>query len=150
MISYGDVCALLQTAELPSKKSTVRLKLLDGSLMKPHWEIGFLVEYRRGKLRLQFQVLNKSNPSLISFESCKKLGLLKLDVDENTVNKAESFDNFPVTKGTAVKEYNDVFCGLRHIGDSTFVLISEIKAVQHTPRRIPAALRNKVKARLEN
>ena len=148
VISYGDVCALLQTAEPPLRKSTVRLKLFDGSVMKPRGEIDFLVEYRGVRYSLQFQVVSKSNRPLISFESCEKLGLLKLDVDENSVNKVDGVDNSPVTKETVVKEYNDVFHGLGHIGDSMFVLSSEVKPVQHTPRRIPIALQDKVKAKL--
>ena len=54
---------------------------------------------------------------------------MKLDIDENNVNKVESFDDSPVTKETIVKEFNDVFHGLGHIGDSVFVLKSEVKPV---------------------
>ena len=125
VISYGDVCALLQNAKPPLRKSTVRLKLFDGSVMKPRGEIDFVVEYRGERHSLQFQVVSKSNRPLISFESCEKLGLLKLDIDETNVNKVDSFDNSTLTKETVVKEYNDVFHGLGYIGDSMFVLSSE-------------------------
>lgn len=71
VISYGDVCALSQTADPPLRKSTVRLKLFDGSVMKPCGEIDFLVEYKGERHSLQFQVVGKR--PLISFESCEKL-----------------------------------------------------------------------------
>ena len=103
VISYGDVCALLQTAEPPLGKSTVRLKLFDGSVMKPSRDIDFLVEYRGERHSLQFQVVGKSKQPVISFGSWEKLGLLKLDIDENKVNKVESFDDSPVSKETIVK-----------------------------------------------
>ena len=66
--------------------------------------------------------------------------MLKLDVDESRVNRVDSFGKSPVTKETVVKEYNDVFHGQGHIGDSTFVFNSEVNPVQHKRHHIPIAL----------
>ena len=146
MISYRNVCVLLQTAEPPLENSTVRLKLFDGSIMKPLGQLEFLVEHTGERHSLLFQVISKPNRPLISFESCGKLGVFKLDVDKSRVNGVDSFGKSLVTKETVVKEYNDVFHGLGHIGDSTFVLNSEVKPVQHTPRA--SHLHSKIKLRL--
>ena len=137
---------LLQTAEPPLENNAVRLKLFDGSIMKPLGQQEFLVEQRGERHSLLFQVVRKSNRPLISFQSCEKLGVLKLDVDESRVNRVDSFGKSPVTKETVVKECNDVFHGLGHIVDSTFVLNSEVKPVQHTPRA--SQLHSKIKLRL--
>ena len=42
-------------------------------------------------------------------ESCGKLGLLRLDIDDNNVSKGDSFDNYSVTKETVVKKFTDMF-----------------------------------------
>ena len=46
--------------------------------------------------------------------------------------------------------YKDVFEGLGHIGDTTIITDSNIKPVQHSPRRVTVALRDKVKAKLDD
>ena len=104
VISYRDVCVLLQTAEPPLENSTVRLKLFDGSIMKPLGQLEFLVEHRGERHSLLFQVVSKSNRPLTSFESYEKLHVLKLDVDESRVDRVDSFGKSPVTKETVVKE----------------------------------------------
>ena len=45
LISYRDVCVLLQTAEPPLENSTVRPKLFDGSIMKPLGQLELLVKH---------------------------------------------------------------------------------------------------------
>ena len=59
VISYRDVCVLLQTAEPPLENSTVRLKPFDGSIMKPLGQLEFLVEHRGEIYSLLFQVVSK-------------------------------------------------------------------------------------------
>ena len=46
--------------------------------------------------------------------------------------------------------YRDVFEGLGHIGNTTIVTDPLVKPTQHSPRRVPIALRDKVKEKLED
>ena len=45
---------------------------------------------------------------------------------------------------------NSVFKGLGHIGDTTIITDPSVKPVQHAPRRVPVALRDRVKAKLDD
>ena len=54
----------------------------------------------------------------------------------------------PLSKDAILNTFKDVFEGLGHIGNSTFVTDETVKPVQHTPRRVPVALRDEVKEKL--
>ena len=46
--------------------------------------------------------------------------------------------------------YRDFFEGLGHMGDAAIVTDPLVKPTQHSPRRVPIALSDKVKAKLED
>ena len=46
--------------------------------------------------------------------------------------------------------YRDVFKRLGHIGNTAIVTDPLVKRTQHSPGRVPIALRDKVKAKLED
>ena len=56
----------------------------------------------------------------------------------------------PLTAQIILQDYQDVFKGLGHIGTSSFVVDPSATPVQHTSRRIPIALKNEVKAKVED
>ena len=47
-------------------------------------------------------------------------------------------------------DYKDVFEGLAHTGDTAIITDPLIKPTQHSPCRVPIALRDKVKEKLED
>ena len=55
-----------------------------------------------------------------------------------------------LTRDQILSDYKDVFKGLGHIGDTTIVPDPSVKPMQHSPRRVPVALRDKVKAKLDD
>ena len=77
------------------------------------------------------------------------MGLLQFDVDPpQSVHVVESTVKTLLTKETILTAYKDVFEGLGHIGDSTFMVNETVKPIQHAPRRVPVALRAEVKEKL--
>ena len=54
----------------------------------------------------------------------------------------------PLTTNAILTSYKDVFEGLAHIGNSTFVTDDKVKPVQHSPRWVPVALLEEVKEKL--
>lgn len=58
--------------------------------------------------------------------------------------------NGNLTRDQILSNYKDVFEGLGHIGDATIITDSSVKPVQHAPRRVPVALRDRVKATLDD
>ena len=66
-------------------------------------------------------------------------------------NKSTISDKSPTLAQEFILDHcKDVFEGLGHIGDSKIVLEQDVKPVQHTPRRIPVAIRDRVKKKLDD
>ena len=79
------------------------------------------------------------------------MGLLKFNfTPPEGVNMVENMADLPLTKEKILSNYKDVFDGLGHIGNSSLVTVDNIKPIQHTPRRVPVALRDEVKDKLSD
>ena len=79
------------------------------------------------------------------------MGLLKFNFTPlERVNMVENMADLPLTKEKILSNYKDVFDGLGHIGNSSLVTVDNIKPIQHTPRRVPVALRDEVKDKLSD
>ena len=79
------------------------------------------------------------------------MGLLKFNfTPPERVNMVENMADLPLTKEKILSSYKDVFDGLGHIGNSSLVTVDNIKPIQHTPRRVPVALRDEVKDKLSD
>ena len=71
-----------------------------------------------------------------------------MDIDpEESINVLKSGN---LTRDQILSNYKDVFEGLGHIGDTTIITDANVKPVQHAPRRVPVALRDRVKAKLDD
>ena len=115
--------------------------------MQPVGETMLTAERKGKRLGLKFQVVESSNKPLLSAEVCEQLGLLKVDIDpEESIHVLKSGN---LTRDKILSEYKDVFEGLGHIGDTTIITDHSVKPVQHAPRRVPVALRDRVKAKLD-
>ena len=153
IISYRDVAVISQTADLQLEKSKVKLRLFDGSIIKPCGET-ILKAHRKGStVELKFQVVDKTSKPLLSAETCEQLGLITL-AEEITlpVNnvETEAKKQIPLTKEKILKEYKEVFEGLGHIGNaSSFVVDQSHPPTQHAPRRIAVALKKEVKEKID-
>ena len=152
VISLRDLAVITQTGDPPLKSSKVKLRLFDGSLMKPR---GFatLKTHRNGSTaQLNFQVVDTKNKPLLSAETCERLGLLKVTINEASevnVVTAQDKPRVPLTIEAILKEYKDVFEGLGHIGIcSSFVVNPDHTPVQHAPRRVAVTLQKEVKEKI--
>ena len=147
VISHRNLVQLLQKCDPPPLKSNAQLKLFDGTLMQPVGETMLTAEKKGKRLDLKFQVVESSNKSLLLAEACEQLGLLKVDIDpEKSIHVLKSGN---LTRDKILSEYKDAFEGLGHIGDTTIITDPSVKPVQHAPRRVPVALRDRVKAKLD-
>ena len=148
VISHRNLVQLLQNGDPPLLKCNTQLKLFDGTWMQPVSETMLTAE-RKGKcLDLKFQVVESSNKPLLSAEACEQLGLLKVDIDpEESIHVLKSGN---LTRDQILSDYRDVFEGLGHIGYTTIITDPSVKPVQHAPRRVPVALRDRVKAKLDD
>ena len=79
-------------------------------------------------------------------ETHEQSELLKVELDpEESIN---SVRNSLLIRDQIFRDYSDVFEGLGHFGDTKIVTGPSIKPVQHSPSRLPVALRERVKAKL--
>ena len=126
----------------------MKLKLFDGSLMKPCGVATLKIHQSNPTKELDFQIVETVNKPLLSAESCVKLGMLKLSLTDATqVNSmvAESVkSSIPLTRKKILADYKDVFEGHGHMGESsTFVVNPNHPPVQHAPRQIPVTYKQK-------
>ena len=87
VMSYDDLSRITQTRNPPLQSSKVKLRLFDGSLMKPSGATSLTVENHNNSARLTteglvFQVIETNNKplQLLSAETCQKLGLIQLNI----------------------------------------------------------------------
>ena len=97
--------------------------------------------------------MDTKNKPLLSAETCEKLGLLKVTINEtsevNTVVTEQDKLQVPLKREAIQKEYKDVFEGLGHIGiSSSFVVNPDHTTVQHAPRRVIVTLQKEVKEKI--
>ena len=145
-ISHRNLVQLLQNGDPPIRKSNSQLKLFEGILISPVGEITLTVERKGNRRDLRFQVVKSTNKPLLSVETCEQLELLKVELDpEESIN---SVRNSLLTRDQIFRDYSDVFEGLGHFGDTKIVTEPSITPVQHSPSRLPVALRERVKAKL--
>lgn len=74
-----DLAVINQTGNPPLRSSKVKLKLFDGSLMKPYGVATVKIHRNNTTKELDFQVVDTPNIPLISAETCE-LGLIKLAI----------------------------------------------------------------------
>ena len=115
--------------------------------MKSIGECDLQVKYHNTRQTLKFQVVqDKCRP--LSAETCEKLQLIKFNSSlTNTVHQVS--DERPLSEEDLFSKYHDVFTGLGLIGNAKIVVDKNVTPVQHSPRRVPVALRKDVKKIIE-
>lgn len=129
------------------KKSNVKLTTYSGSRIIPEGQV--TVDIRIGGQTLDkviFQVIKDAPCSLLSGPTSEALGLIKVK-DELLVNAVA--DNKELTEEDVLTQYKDVFTGLGHIGDYKIELKEGAIPKQDPPRSVPVALRDELKAKLD-
>ena len=132
-------------------ESKSRLHLYDGSWMKPLGIGTVYAKYQDSVYKLGFQVVPTSvtRKPLLSANTCEKLGLLSINVPE-LINNA-NISTGELTEELVLKEYADVFTGTGLFRGECHIEIEEnARPVQHVPRRVPVALREAVRNKLDD
>ena len=112
--------------------------------MKPIRATSLTVENHNNPTRpitedLVFQVIETNNKPLLSAETCEKLGLIQLNIAP-LHSIAET--NAPLSREEILNTYKDIFEGLGHIGNASFVVDDKCTPVQ---QRIPVMIHKEVK-----
>ncbi|XP_078368291.1 uncharacterized protein LOC144652146 [Oculina patagonica] len=150
VLCLDDLSAITQLGDPPMKNSTVKLKLFGGSTMKPAGECDLHIKHNGTKHALKFQVIQDKCKPLLSAETCEKLQLIQLNasVTDSVHQLKDSVVPEPLSREELMSKFHDVFNGLGHIGDAKIVVDQSVTPVQHSPRRVPVALRKDVEKKI--
>ncbi|KAK0154441.1 hypothetical protein N1851_003463 [Merluccius polli] len=104
--------------------------------MEPKGKAKLKCYHKDKEYELDFQVVDGNSPAIIGRDACTELGLIK------RVFKIGNEDNI-------LGEYEDLFTGLGCVpGLHHIQLDKEVPPVIHAPRKVPVALKDKVKVEL--
>lgn len=121
VINYRHLSILLLNGTPKLGKRSVKLKMYDGSIMRPMVNV-FDSGTQRQLPHPKVSSSGQPKQALLSAESCEVMGLLQFNLNiPQDVHVVEGPANPPLTKDAILNTYKDVFEGLRHIGDYTFV-----------------------------
>ena len=82
VISYHNLSMLLQTDGTPKLgQISVKLKMYDGSIMRPTGETCLTVEHNGSYHTVKFQVVDSPKKILLSSKSCEGIGLLQFNLN---------------------------------------------------------------------
>ena len=101
----------------------------------------------KGELHhLQFLVIEQNAPSILGRKTCQDLGTVLRIMSVDNLSEPHS----PLTQAEIMSEYSDVFSGLGCLAGKHHIQIdTTVQPVIHAPRKVPVALREKVKTELE-
>ena len=128
-------------------RSKAQLTSYSGNRIVPEGQLSLDIQIGGQKLsKVLFQVIKGAPCSLLSGPTSEGLGLIKMK-DELLVNSLTA--NKELTKEDVLTEYKDVFTGLGYIGEYKIELKDGAIPKQDAPRSVPVALRDELKAKLE-
>ena len=129
--------------------SKVKLRLFNGSVMKPLGEAKLKVLKEDKQHELKFQVEEGDSKLLLSAKTCETLGLLKIKCQPTAQVNTMQETTSQLTEEKVLDDFKDVFEGLGHIGKASLTVDPDVTPVHHAPRRIAVTLHQEVKAKLE-
>lgn len=118
-------------------KSNCKLVTYSGHTMEPKGKVKLKCYYKDKDHEFEFQVVDGNSPAIIGRDACTELGVVK------RVFKIGTEDDI-------LGEYEDLFTGLGCVpGLHHIQLDKEVPPVIHPPRKVPVALKNRVKDELD-
>ena len=139
VITHHDMCTIQQNGNPVLQPTSTKLKFYDGSLVIALGEYKAHCVYGGKPYNLDFKVIHGDQRPLLSGKTCQALGMIKID----TVNTTQPMD--------MIDQYKDVFEGLGCVeGDYHIEFDSSVSPVQHVPRRVPVALKEQLKVKLDS
>ena len=146
-IGYAQFRRLARSSSPKLHPSDVKLRVYNGSIIKPVGKAQINCAYNGKSYNLTFQVLNNNVTPLLSAETCTCLGLLSVQI--NLVNSSNVNGMCYTVDDDLITECKDTFRGLSclpgkyHIED-----YGNVTPVQHVSR-IPIFFLNGLKAHLK-
>ena len=131
-------------AKIPLEVPDSKINLIFRRLYSSNRKVTLACMYRHSQVNAVFYIVNNNAPPLDGLQTSVDLGLIKLTYDVYCDN------NKYMTKESMLSEYGDLFKGVGIIpGKSKLHLSDDAVPVITAPRRIPEAIRSRLKLELE-
>jgi hypothetical protein len=134
---------LFRSVSLPNstlEKTGVKLVTYDGHRINPVGTTVLKCTFKKRNYVLKFFVVPNDTQPILSADACTELCAI---VRVHAVDK-------PLTKYELIKDYGDVFKGLGKLPKAHHIQLDPfVEPVVHPPRKVPAALREQVRAELD-
>ncbi|CAI5677306.1 unnamed protein product [Oreochromis niloticus] len=136
-----------QMLQTPLREDKDKLFGYGGHPLKVNGHCELISRYKDRKSEQTFHVVDCNGPPILGFRACKALGLIKV-----VYAVTESTEAGQPTKALDImNEYSDVFKGIGEFqGECSFTVDPTVAPVVCPPRRVPFALRDRVKSELDN
>ena len=169
IMDTGTTCNIMSIADLNKiapkaklRKSESKLNLYDGSYMKPLGVYSLYATHNNKMLKLRFEIVSTAvaRKPLLSINTCQKFGFISINIDGSDEHrmseKSEAQEQgVNLTQGVSPTEqffidFRDVFEGLGCLpGELHLQIDSTVQPVQHAPRKVPIALREPLKKKID-
>lgn len=128
------------------KRSNVTMKLYDGTNIQSEGSCIIRLKHNREAWDVKFEIAKNAQNPILSGSTCEKMGLITMDSNVETCYKVQASQQ----KDSIIAEFADVFEGLGCIGGEYDIqLQDDAKPIKQQPRRVPTAMRQKLKQRLK-
>ena len=125
----------------PLLETSVVLSSYGEFKVKPEGKLNLSCKVQGMEQNLPFFVVAVESPPILGLLARQKL---------NLVGRVETLAQSPLTKSEIIKEFSDVFSGLRRMeGEYHIELDDKVEPVIHPPRRVPYGLLEKLKLKLQ-
>ena len=143
--------------DLYLKKTSAILKMYNGTTMTPLGKCTLKCAKGEMSRDADFFLIDENVRPLLDAETCQELNLIKVmasDISEsetvNAVNDKVQTAHIVLTREQILKEYSDAFEGLGCMDGPYHMELDEtVKPVVHPPRKVPVALRDRLKEELD-
>ena len=127
-----------------------KLTAYNGTNLKTHGICTLPCAYGSQTCDIEFYIVETTSPPILGLKTCLSLGLIKLVYAVTSLTPEISVKQEPpMTKAKVLSEYKDVFQGIGNLpGECKIHIEPDAVPVIHPPRRVPIALRDKLKDEL--
>jgi hypothetical protein len=148
IMSYRQLCVIDQTECPTLEKSKTQLRLYNGSLMPVKGERELTCRMNDQQWQLRFKIVEAEQRPLLSSETSFAMGLLKLG---ETLNQAQVQKHEIEKPEDIIEHYQETFKGLGCLPGPYHIEVDDtVKPVQHTPRRVPIPLKEKLRDKIDD
>ena len=135
----------------PLKPCNTRLTAYDGKPLSVEGSTSIPCKYNGQTFHEEFFIVRSGSSPILGLQACLRMNLVKLVLAMNSTTSSQiQVSEQPLTKHDVISKYSDVFTGIGQLpGECEIHLREDATPVVHPPRKVPVAIKDKLKVELE-